>query len=235
MLNTAIMLARRAEPPAGPLTGGLMAGDPFAAGRVTAFRDDAGVAAGTVRLGRSSVDVAMTHAEVLVVLSGALTAVSAAGSIRIGPNEAVVLPRGLSATIETDGDTVFAFMAMTAPGGAGEVTDAVRLDPSLPRRPSPGPAPEVLLGPAPSSHACNLFTDSSGMRAGVWDLTTPNHRTYVPHRVHELMHFIEGTVTLTHQDGSSVTVGAGDTVFLPRGAPYAWKSVEPVVKYYAVL
>ena len=73
------------------------------------------------------------------------------------------------------------------------------------------------------------------MRAGVWDVSTPCERSFVPHKVHELMHVIEGEMTLTHRNGSHETIVAGDTVFVPRGAPYAWKSALKVVKYYCVM
>jgi uncharacterized cupin superfamily protein len=98
-----------------------------------------------------------------------------------------------------------------------------------------GPAAEVIVDPAPSCHSLNLFTDPSTMRAGVWDVMTPCERTFVNHRVHELMHLIEGEVTQTHRDGTQEVIRAGDTILIPRGAPYAWKSERPVIKYYAVL
>jgi uncharacterized cupin superfamily protein len=48
------------------------------------------------------------------------------------------------------------------------------------------------------------------------------------------MHLIEGSVTLLAPDGSSVTVSTGDSVFVPQGAPCAWKSTRYVRKVYAV-
>lgn len=234
MSDKAIILARRGEPLTGAPTGGLTSHDPFATGRITSFFDDSGLAAGVVRLDPGPIEVAMGHAEIIVVLTGAVRIDASGSRTRIGADEAVVLPRGFAGTIEVDAGTTFAFMAMTAAGVAGASTAPIKLDPTLPRSPAPGPAPEVVIGAAPSCHSCNLFSDASGMRAGVWDVTTPSARTFVPHRVHELMHPIEGAVTLTHQDGSSVSVPAGDTVFLPRGAPYSWRSVETVVKYYVV-
>ena len=39
------------------------------------------------------------------------------------------------------------------------------------------------------------------------------------------MYLIEGSVTLTDDNGSAVTVNPGDTVFVAKGAPCAWSSV----------
>jgi uncharacterized cupin superfamily protein len=48
------------------------------------------------------------------------------------------------------------------------------------------------------------------------------------------MHLIEGEVQLTQEDGTSVIVKPGDTVFVPQGTPCAWTSKVYVRKFYAV-
>jgi uncharacterized cupin superfamily protein len=50
----------------------------------------------------------------------------------------------------------------------------------------------------------------------------------------ELMHLIEGSVTLQAPDGTSPAVKTGDTVFTPYGAPCSWNSTRYVRKFYAV-
>ena len=68
-----------------------------------------------------------------------------------------------------------------------------------------------------------MFTVPTGMRAGVWDLSTPCERNYVPHKVHELMHVIEGEMIIAHRNRTSVVVNAGDTIFVPKEAPFIGK------------
>ena len=231
----ALMLARQGQPDAVSKPGGLSPSDPFGTSRQIAFRDEAGFAAGTLTLAPGEHAFEMTHAEALVVVDGVVALTSAGTSENFAAGSAFVLPRGTTGTLRVAGGATLVFNAMTSDVSGNAGAAPVRLDPTLARNPSAGPAEEVLIGPKPSCHSLNLFTDGSGMRAGVWDVTTPCARGYVPHRVHELMHIITGAVMLTHRDGSVTTVEAGDTVFLPRSAPYAWTSTRQVVKYYVVL
>lgn len=230
----AIVLARNGQPATPAAAGSLSASDPFAGSRTIAFSDDSGFSAGTATPAAGERAFAMPHAEVVVVLAGGLCIVTGAETLAVGAGEAIVLPRGLAGRLTSETGTRLAFTAMAQPAESAP-QGPVRLDPAAPRNPSPGPAPEIVVGERPSCHSRNQFTDESGLRAGVWDVTTPCERCVVPHRVHELMHFIEGVVTLTHESGERLDLTAGDTVFLPRGAPYAWKSEPAVVKYYVVL
>jgi uncharacterized cupin superfamily protein len=75
--------------------------------------------------------------------------------------------------------------------------------------------------------------EATNLRIGVWD-STPYTRRARPHMLHELMHLLEGSVTLQVADGTHLTVNSGDTVFVPRGAPCAWKSSAYVRKFYVV-
>lgn len=235
MSAKAIVLARQGQPGAASGTESLSAADPFAGSRSIAFRDEAGFSAGIMALPAGERAFTMPHAEIVVVLAGGLTVTTGAGTLELGAGESIVLPRGLAGTLASAPGTRLAFNAMTLAAASAAPQGLIRLDRAAPRNPSAGPAPEVVVGERPSCHSYNQFTDESGMRAGVWDVTTPCERRFVPHRVHELMHFIEGAVILTHESGERLDLAAGDTVFIPRGAPYAWKSEPAVVKYYVVL
>ncbi len=206
-----------------------VAGDPFAGARLTAFVDSAGFAAGSVSLqGRVTVD-RLGRSEAAVVGRGRITVAGetfAAGS-------AFVMAAGFLGEVTGEDDAVWFFTAEPA-RPAAEGTRLVRLDPDLPRPASNGPPAEVLIGPKPSCHALNQFTGPGAMRAGVWDVMTACERSFVPHRIHELMHLIAGEVTLTHRDGTTASFRAGDTLLVPQGAPYAWKNTIPVVKFYTV-
>ena len=71
------------------------------------------------------------------------------------------------------------------------------------------------------------------MKVGIGE-STPYQRHGRAHRLHELMHLLEGSVTLADEAGVEVTVNAGDTVFVAKGAFCAWTSTVYVRKVYAV-
>ena len=230
MRDTLLVLGRQGIPVAAAATADLDTADPFADGRRIAFQDEAGFSSGHVAVSGERIIDDLPHPEVIVLTAGAI----AAPSRSFSKGEGLVLPRGFSGTLKIAPGTQWFFCAMKA-GGEGQERSPILLDTALARPASAGPAAEVVVGAPPHCHALNLFTDPSGMRAGVWDVTTPCERTFVPHRVHELMHIITGEVILTHRGGSRELIAAGDTILLPRGAPYAWKSSGEVVKYYCVM
>lgn len=212
------------------LAGPASAADPLAARRELVFDDGKGHRAGYLRPVGSQAIKGLGHAEVIAV---------AAGEIRIdgrpfGPGRAFVLPRGFTGEIEASPATLAVFVSQESPELAPAETGLITLDPALPRNPSPGPAASVLIGPVPKTHSLNQFTDGSGFRAGIWDVSSPCERSVVPHRIHELMMLLEGEVTLTHQSEGPATFRAGDILFVPQGAPYAWKNTITVVKVYTV-
>jgi uncharacterized cupin superfamily protein len=206
------------------------AADPFAASREILFDGGKGHRAGQVRLAGPFAVEGLGHAEFLLVGAGAITL---AGQTH-GAGSAFVLPRGFSGRVEARPGTLAFFVAQDSLAPLSADLSPVVLDPALPRNPSAGPPAAVMVGPPPINHSLNAFTDASGMRAGVWDVTTPCERTFVPHRIHELMAFIEGEVTLTHREAGPVSFRAGDVILVPQGAPYAWRNIVKVVKFYTV-
>ncbi len=104
-----------------------------------------------------------------------------------------------------------------APIAASGLT-VIKLDHGLvPKESSPAPAPETLIGPVPSQRSHTYYTDPSGqLTIGIWD-TSYYHRKTVPFPRYELMHFLDGAVSMTHEDGSTEAFNAGDSVFVPLG------------------
>ena len=101
-------------------------------------------------------------------------------------------------------------------------------------KPSASLPAEILLGPAPQCRSDNVFTDDGAeYLAGTWD-STPYHRIVRPHRVNEFMHLLAGSVRFAAPDGSVLSLGAGDALFVPQGAPIGWESRERVAKFYAI-
>ncbi len=206
--------------------------DPFAAGREVAWAIPA-AAAGRVDFA-GAVDVeSFPHTETMIVLAGALTlSVDGASAHTVAPRGGVVVARGTRLRIEAAAGTRWAFYAGTA--GTVATPGVTLLSGDAPLTPSAAPPAEVLIGPAPACRSFNAFTEEgSNLRAGLWD-STPYARVSRPHKLSELMHILQGSVDLTVEDGTVFTVGQGDTVFVPQGAPCAWDSRVDVAKFYVV-
>lgn len=211
----------------------LSALDPFGDSRQLAWLGDDGVSAGRVRFSGKAVIEDFPHSETLVVHAGHVVLSSAGQTLQLGVGASAVIGRGTHLTVQASDHSEWAFCALNvsdAPARPG----LTFLDPCTPLNPSAAPEPAILIGPTPQCRALNLFDDASTeLRIGIWD-STPYTRHGRPHKLHELMHLLEGSVTLQDDQGSDLTVNPGDTVFVAKDAPCAWKSTVYVRKVYAV-
>lgn len=229
---TAVLLAHADGSPVSTefTDGNLGANDPF--DRQIAYVADDDIAAGVVKAsGRFSVEE-YPYSEMIVVHAGQVTLQSQDRSLQLNPGDSAVIARGTSVQIEAQADSLWAFCADIQPVEACNIG----LTP-LPRQtllsPSTPPGAEILVSPTPQCRSNNLFVEeATNLRIGVWD-STPYTRRARPHTMHELMHLLEGSITLQVADGSHLTVNTGDTVFLALGAPCAWTSSVYVRKFYA--
>ena len=83
----------------------------------------------------------------------------------------------------------------------------------------------------------NLFAhaeDDESILSGVWECAPAREAYPEGYPVHEMMHVISGSVTLTHPDGTSETFSAGDTFFIPKGRPCTWENRETLRKFYMI-
>ena len=74
----------------------------------------------------------------------------------------------------------------------------------------------------------------TGYMAGVWDCTAMTAK-FGPYPVHEFMFLLEGSVTLELEDGSQVTVNAGESFVIPKGLPCKWIQPGYVRKFFVIL
>lgn len=232
---TVLLLARADNSPVDtPFSQGrLSASDPFAEQRQTAFIDDQGIAAGVVRASGALSLKDYPYTEMLVVHRGLVTLTTAERSISLEPGQSAVIGRGTAVQINAQHDSLWAFCAATQASGADKSAVAL-IDHRAVLAPSAAPEEAILIGPTPQCRANNIFEDTaSPLRIGVWD-STPYARHARAHKVHELMHLLEGEVELSVDNGPSLLVKPGDTVFLPQGTPCAWTSKVYVRKYYVV-
>lgn len=169
--------------------------------------------------------------EFLVLLSGRLTVESLFGTTVIEAGRSAVLPAGVGFDWRAAAGTVA--VIVSCPAAAGVVEDIVTIDEAAPLEPSSPPIAELLVGPTPSCRNHSDYRSANGeFVCGTWD-STPYHRRATTYRHTELMHLLEGSVTLEDASGS-VTFGKGDVVLAARGAECAWISKVPVKKIYAI-
>ncbi|BBP64473.1 MULTISPECIES: cupin domain-containing protein [Pseudomonas] len=234
MLEPTAMLLAHADGrlPSTPFTEGTLGpNDPF--DRLIAYHGADGMAAGVVRAsGRLTVED-YPFSETIVVHAGDVTLRSPALTLQLKPGDSAVIGRGTSLEVEAHPQSLWAFCA-----------DAQAIDTRMPGltalpahtllSPSAAPDAQILLSAAPQCRSHNLFVEeATDLRVGLWD-STPYTRGSRPHKLHELMHLLEGSVTLQVADGRELLVGTGDTVFVPLNAPCAWKSLVYVRKVYVV-
>lgn len=83
----------------------------------------------------------------------------------------------------------------------------------------------------------NLFAYAAAdesLLSGVWECAPAREEYPDGYPVHEMMHVIFGSVTLTHPDGTSETFRPGDTFFIPKGSPCTWENTETLRKFYMI-
>ncbi|WP_029048912.1 cupin domain-containing protein [Cupriavidus sp. amp6] len=207
--------------------------DPFARQREIAWEGADSVIAGRASF-IGELDVAsFPHIETIVVVEGELTLTAAgAAPLVLGPQAGAVIGCGTALRIHAASRVRFSFCA----AACGEPTNPglIPLRAKADFKPSTPPPAETLLGPSPQCRSDNVFTDEGARYlAGTWD-STPYHRVVRPHRVNEFMHLLAGSVRFAAPDGSVLSVGAGDALFVPRGAPIGWESSDRVAKFYVV-
>ena len=95
------------------------------------------------------------------------------------------------------------------------------------------PEPESIGGG--SQRDATIFTNDPGnMIVGMWDSTAFRSRMQ-PFSVHEFAQVLEGSVTITEEDGTSHHFEAGEVLFVPRGTVCSWESSGYFRKYYVTV
>jgi len=208
--------------------------DPFGQIRQVAYLGTDGLSAGIVQASGDFVVEHYPHIEMLVVHAGQVSLQDEEQTLVLGVGASVVIGRGTALRLQAETGSLWAFCALSQVGDEAASVGLTPLVPYVALKPSQGPDAQILIGEPPQCRSHNAFADSSSnLLIGVWD-STPYRRHARPHRVHELMHLLEGRVTLRLGDGTELQVNTGDTVFVPQGAPCAWESSVYVRKLYVV-
>jgi uncharacterized cupin superfamily protein len=205
--------------------------DPFAKHREIAWEGPGSMAAGRVGFVGDIQVASFPHIETIVVVEGELTLTAAgAAPLVLGPHAGAVIGGGTTLRIHAASQARIVFCAAACDKPTKRGIFALRADADF--KPSNSLPAEILLGPVPQCRSDNVFTDDAAhYLAGAWD-STPYHRIVRPHRLNEFMHLLAGSVRFAAPDGSVLSVGTGDALFVPQGAPIGWESSERVAKFY---
>lgn len=205
--------------------------DPFARHREIAWEGPGAMIAGrTSFIGELEV-ASYPHIETIVVVEGELT-LTAAGEtpLVVGPQAGAVIGCGTAVRIQAGSRVRFVFCAAACEKPTQRGVFPLHADANF--KPTGTLPAEVLLGPVPECRSDKVFTeDAAQYLAGTWD-STPYHRIVRAHRMNEFMHLLAGSVRFAAPDGSVLSAGAGDAVFVPQGAPIGWESSDRVAKFY---
>lgn len=175
--------------------------------------------------------------EVMILLEGAVRIDHADGSmLDVAAGEAFFIPKGTVCSWRQESDLKKFFVIHSDSSGlVPENADALRarkIDPASPLLPTDGPDEALLESAAPACQEAIAFTDLTGrLTAGVWS-ASPYRRAAQAFPRHEMMHILEGTVTLSDGAGRSETFARGETCFVPKGAVVGWSSETPVRKLF---
>ncbi|MDM0056375.1 cupin domain-containing protein [Variovorax fucosicus] len=205
--------------------------DPFAQHREIAWEGPGAMSAGRTSF-IGELDVASyPHIETIVVVEGELT-LTAAGEVPlvVGPQAGAVIGCGTSLRIQAGSRVRFVFCAAACDKPTKRGVFPLHADANF--TPTGTLPAEVLLGPVPECRSDKVFTDDAAQYlAGAWD-STPYHRIVRAHRMNEFMHLVAGSVRFAAPDGGVLSVGTGDALFVPQGAPIGWESSDRVAKFY---
>lgn len=205
--------------------------DPFAKHREIAWEGPGSMAAGRISFIGELEVASFPHIETIVVVEGELTLTAAgAAPLVLGPDAGAVIGCGTALRIQAASQARIVFCAAACDKPTKRGIFPLRADADF--KPSNSLPAEILLGPVPQCRSDNVFTDDAAhYLAGAWD-STPYHRIVRPHRLNEFMHLLAGSVRFAAPDGSVLSVGTGDALFVPQGAPIGWESSERVAKFY---
>jgi len=182
--------------------------------------------------------------EYMFVLEGQVAMVDGAGrETPVRQGEAFSVRSGIPISWTQDGFLRKFFMIYAPPNtpvpeiasadGGVLVHDLVMLEAGL--TPLDTTDPFEILGDTPVQRDNILFTNDAGnMFTGMWD-STAFESEMKPFPCHELVHLLEGEVTITEASGASSLFQGGDTFFVPMGTECSWKAADYIRKLYAIL
>ena len=91
----------------------------------------------------------------------------------------------------------------------------------------------TIRGEVPTQKQHTCYEDTTGqMRSGTW-CSTPFESELKPFPRNEMVHLIEGSVTLIDEDSVEHHFKAGDAFFIPMGTICSWQTTENTWTFYS--
>ena len=174
--------------------------------------------------------------ELMIVLEGTVVLVEHDRETVVGPGQSVFVPKGRRVIWNQPG-YLKKLMVLWDHAGIPSMPDMpiVNIDHDAPMEPRDTTPASVLLTAMPEQAVRDIFVDGAGQFVvGLWQ-SSPYTRACVTSPRHEVMHILEGTVTMTDKAGASQTFSAGDTFLVTMGNDNAWSSDVTVKKIYCSL
>lgn len=177
--------------------------------------------------------------EFMFILEGSVTMVLADGAeetIRAG--ESFVIPKGLVCQWKQPDYTRKYFVIFSDTSGTS-VDDPGSLRIIRPHADDAVSVSDIadttqFIGSIPKQGEHEYHVDPTGQfMVGLWD-SEAFERPVAPFNRYELMCILQGSVTLSDGAGNDQVFRAGEAAFVPKGAPYKWKSDEYVRKFYCI-
>lgn len=218
---------------AGPSIRGGAPADAFLANRHALELPPGPVDIGVIHLEAGTGAVAALPADEFIILcDGSLALTQQGRTLELADSASAVLVSGAAFTWHCAESATLIYMRYKNAGpGNGSI---VPIDEQAALVPSGSPAAELLVGPTPQcrNHSDYLSADGEFV-CGTWD-ATPYERRPMLFRHFELMHLLQGAVTVVDEAGASRTFVEGDTFLVEQQALCSWESREVVKKVYAI-
>jgi len=168
----------------------------------------------------------------MVVVAGELRLEANGKKFNFGAGDGLVISRATDVTMEAAEGTQWVFCATRAETSKGAGTFPIDRD--APLSPSAPPPAQFVKGEMPDCQNIKVFEDvEARFRAGIWG-TTPHVRLSRPHPVDELMYILEGEAEVTDADGSTLSISAGDAIFVARGVVNQLALRTPLKKIFVI-
>jgi uncharacterized cupin superfamily protein len=188
---------------------------------------------GVIRIEAGTGSVAELAADEFIILcDGTLTLNQQEQTLELADSASAVLTAGSSFDWNCPASATLLYMRYKQ-GVAGDGS-MIAIDESATLEPSGTPPVELLIGETPScrNHSDYLSADGEFV-CGIWD-STPYQRQPMKFRHYELMHLLQGAVTIVDEAGASRTFVKGDIFLVEQQAQCSWESREVVKKVYAI-
>ena len=175
--------------------------------------------------------------ELAVVVTGEMKISDRHGKVTVlHEGDAAVIPRGLDCTIDQSklGKRVFLLFRTSNQPAPSRQAGIIKIDPQATMEQCPFSLPAELLTSSgdPVSRKSVCYADEkAGFSAGLWGCT-PYSRRPLTIGHHEFMQLLDGSCSLTGEDGVTASLEKGDMLFIPRGSVFDWTSLVDVTKLY---